>query len=75
MGTDMEASKSRRKKIKFRYIIIIILGVVALGLLAAFLADAPVRNELKALTIGKADFANLQDGVFVGEYTGTKGHS
>ncbi len=75
MGTDMEAGKSRRKKIKFRYIIIIILGVVALGLLAAFLADAPVRNELKALTIGNADFANLQDGVFVGEYTGTKGHS
>ncbi len=34
-----------------------------------------MRNELKALTIGEADFTNLQDGIFVGEYTGTKGHT
>lgn len=73
-NTDMKAGQTKRKKFRFRYIIIILLGVVVLGLLAGFLADAPGRNELKSLTIGEADFTNLQDGVFVGEYTGTKGH-
>lgn len=71
----MGTVKSGRKKIRIRHIILIVLGMAVLGSLFAFLADAPVRQELKVLTIGNVDFTNLRDGVFVGKYTGTKGHS
>ena len=69
----MTASKTGRRKIKAWLILFIIMGIAALGAIIALLADAPERRELKALTIEDIDFTALQDGTYIGEYTGTKG--
>lgn len=71
----MSASKMSRKKIRIRFILLIVTGVAILGTLIAFLADAPERQELQALTIGDVDFTRLRDGIYAGEYAGTKGSS
>lgn len=71
----MSASKMSRKKIRIRFILLIVTGVAILGTLIAFLADAPERQELQALTIGNVDFTRLRDGIYAGEYAGTKGSS
>lgn len=71
----MSASKMYRKKIRIRIILLIVVGVAIFGTLIAFLADAPERQELQALTIGNVDFTRLRDGIYAGEYAGTKGSS
>lgn len=70
----MGESKAGRKKIRPWHIIVIIIGIIAIGSLIAFFMDAGGRRELEAMTIGNVDFTNLQDGVYTGEYSGTKGH-
>ncbi|MDF2871571.1 MAG: FMN-binding domain protein [Anaerocolumna sp.] len=67
-------SNENRKKLRLWHIIVIILLVLVLGGLAAIWVDSGERNELTALTIENIDFSNLKDGVYVGEYSGTKGH-
>lgn len=71
----MSVSKMYRKKIRIRIILLIVVGVAIFGTLIAFLADAPERQELQALTIGNVDFTRLRDGIYAGEYAGTKGSS
>ena len=51
---------------------ILVIGV--LGMLIVFFADRPSRQEINAMMIGDVDFSNLKDGVYIGEYKGTKGH-
>ncbi len=63
------------KKAKVWIVVLIILGVAALGTMIAFFVDAPVRQELQAITIGNVDFTKLQDGTYIGEYNGMKGNS
>lgn len=62
------------KKKKGWIAVLIILGVFVLVLCAALIADAPSRRETAELTFGEIDFGSLKDGVYVGEYVGTKGH-
>ena len=71
----MVTVKTGKKKVKVWLIILIVLGVAALSGVIGFLADSPERQELQALTIGNVDFSKLQDGTYIGEYTGTKGDS
>lgn len=70
----MSIFKLRKKRSFFWYIIIFIPGIIILGTIIGMLADNPERQELKALEIGSIDFTNLQDGVYMGEYSGSKGH-
>lgn len=51
----------------------VVLFIVAMCLIAV-VADAPCRNEIKALTFSEVSFDNLKDGTYVGEYVGTKSH-
>ncbi|WFR55272.1 FMN-binding protein [Anaerocolumna sp. AGMB13025] len=71
----MAALKTSNKKFKFRFVFLIVAVVAILGLIIAFFADAPNRQELKSLVIGKVDFTQLRDGTYIGEYAGTKGSS
>ncbi len=70
----MIKSKEKKKKIRLWHIILIVLLVLVLGGITAVWADSKERNELAALTIENIDFSHLKDGVYVGEYIGTKGH-
>lgn len=70
----MNKEKVNRKKIRIWQIIVIILIVIALAGFIAVTVDGRERNELKALIIENVDFSNLNDGVYVGEYNGSKGH-
>lgn len=71
----MSRCKNSKKKFKILLCLLIILGLVVLSGVIALLADAPLRQELKTLTIGSVDFAKLQDGTYVGEYKAVKGKS
>ncbi len=71
----MGTSKTVRRKVKVWLVILIIIGVAALGAAIALLADAPERRELQELTIGNVDFTKLRNGTYTGEYNGTKGSS
>lgn len=71
----MAALKTSNKKFKFRFVFLIVAVVAILGSIIAFFADAPNRQELKSLVIGKVDFTQLRDGTYIGEYAGTKGSS
>jgi uncharacterized protein with FMN-binding domain len=67
--------KTCKKRIKVWHILLMVLGVIALGGVVAILADTPERQELQTLAIGSIDFANLKDGTYIGEYSGNKGNS
>ena len=56
------------------WIVILIVVIIAAGILAGLLADAPGRREIAGLTFSEVDFENLRNGKFVGEYKGTKSH-
>lgn len=71
----MGTSKTGKKKLKIWRILLIVAGIVVLVTMIALLADAPERQELQALTIENIDFTKLQDGTYIGEYTGAKGSS
>ncbi|WP_217492822.1 FMN-binding protein [Bacillus sp. FJAT-27264] len=43
--------------------------------MGGILSSAPGRREVEELTIGVMDFQKLRDGIYVGEYIGTKDHS
>lgn len=71
----MTISKMGNKKIKIWLVLLIVIGVAALGTAITLLADAPERQELQTLTIRDIDFTQLRDGSYIGKYTGTKGSS
>ncbi|MEM5771066.1 MAG: FMN-binding protein [Bacillota bacterium] len=52
----------------------VIAGVIVIALGAAMLATEPGRREALGLTVGAVDFNRLRDGVYTGEYQGTKDH-
>ncbi|MDF2877336.1 MAG: FMN-binding domain protein [Clostridia bacterium] len=70
----MGASRISRKKAKFWLVILVVLSMIALVAISAFLADASERKEIQGLTIKNLDFTKLKNGVYTGEYIGTKGH-
>lgn len=68
----MKTAKSRKGKSKVWIVLLSIVGVIVVGMGSAIIATAPGRNELKNMTIGTVDFKRLSDGVYTGEYRGTK---
>ncbi len=50
------------------WIVILIVVIIAAGILAGLLADAPGRREIAGLTFLEVDFENLRDGTYIGEY-------
>lgn len=71
----MTVSKTGKKNLKIRLVLLIVVGVAVLGTTIALLADAPERQQLKALIIEDVDFTRLRNGTYVGEYAGTNGNS
>ncbi|MEM1485960.1 FMN-binding protein [Oscillospiraceae bacterium PP1C4] len=69
----MNNSKSRKGKRRM-WIIIGIVGVIAVVMGGGFLATAPGRQELMNVNIATLDFRNLRDGTYLGQYSGTKDH-
>jgi len=68
----MKIVKKRKGKSRVWIIILSIVGVIALGMAGAVIFTAPGRNELQNMIITDADFKKLRDGVYTGEYRGTK---
>ncbi|KWX89223.1 FMN-binding protein [Paenibacillus riograndensis] len=64
----------KKRKIKKWIVICIILGVIALVILGGILFSAPGRREVGRLTFGDIDFKKLHNGIYVGQFTGTKDH-
>ncbi len=54
------------------WIVISIIGLIALGIGGAIISTGPGRTELQAMRIKTMDFENLRDGVYQGAYHGTK---
>lgn len=68
----MKGAKEGRKKHRGRRILLVVLAVIVFILGATVLAMEPGRREAMDLTISPVDFGQLQDGVYTGEYRGTK---
>ncbi|KWX78166.1 FMN-binding protein [Paenibacillus riograndensis] len=64
----------KKRKIKKWIVICIILGVIALVILGGILFSAPGRREVGRLTFEDVDFKKLRNGIYVGQFTGTKDH-
>ena len=71
----MKRTVKRKGKRKMWIVILIIVGVIAVGAAGGILADASGRREIKELTFSTLDFKGLRDGTYIGEYIGTKSHS
>lgn len=54
------------------YIVLAVLGVIVIGMGITMLVFEPGRREAQNLTIDAVDFSRLRDGVYTGEYVGTK---
>lgn len=54
------------------WIVLIIVGVIAAGLSAGLLLDAPNRREIRDLPIAAVDFKRLRDGTYEGYFDGGK---
>lgn len=65
----MKAVKRRNKVL---IILLSIVLVIALAGIGAIMWDAPARAELKNMIIAEVNFRSLNDGVYTGEYRGTK---
>lgn len=65
-----------KRKGKFRMLIVIsvILGLIMVALVGGIIATAPGRRELKNMTIAALDIKKLRNGIYVGQYSGTKDH-
>lgn len=70
----MSKTTNRKGKRKMWIVMLIIAIVIVGGILGGILADASRRNEIRALSIMPVDFKSLQDGTYVGKYTGAKSH-
>ena len=70
----MARVKIRKGKSKVWIVVLVIVGVIVIGSGAAMLALEPGRREASNVSVGEVNFQNLRDGVYVGEYKGTKDH-
>lgn len=60
----------KKGKVRMWTILLVIVGVFAVGSGAALVATAGERREAKNLPIAALDFSNLKDGVYTGDYAG-----
>jgi uncharacterized protein with FMN-binding domain len=68
----MKEVKKRKRRLKMTvFLLSIVLVIVFIGI-GAVIWDAPAREELKNTVIAEVNFRNLKDGVYTGEYRGTK---
>lgn len=67
-------SKVKKRKMRFWVLITLlsIILVIAFAGIFAVIWDAPARAELKNMVINEVNFGSLDDGVYTGEYRGTK---
>lgn len=68
-------SKEKKMKKGFKVLLITLLVIVLLFAsigIAVAIIDAPARAELRDIEISEIDFKNLKDGVYQGEYHGTR---
>ncbi len=70
----MGISAGRKRKTKRWTVVFMILGVIALLIGGGILFSAPGRREVGRLTFGDVDFKKLRNGIYVGQFTGTKDH-
>ncbi len=68
----MKKKVNRTKKRRIWIVVLVIFGVIVVGIGGAILLTEPGRQEIKNLVIDSIDFTKLQDGVYVGEYKGTR---
>lgn len=66
---------NKRKGKKGMWILLSIIGVIAIGFGGVVVLTAPGREELKNMVIENVDFKKLNDGVYIGNYRGTKDSS
>lgn len=68
----MKEAKKRKRGSKVLIIVMsIVFVLLLLGIIVA-IVDAPARAELKNVTIADVNFGSLKDGIYTGEYCGTK---
>ena len=68
----MKKVKKRKRRFKVLIILLSIVFVIALAGIGAGMWDAPARAELKNMVFAEVNFRNLNDGVYTGEYRGTR---
>ena len=69
----MAGGKRRGLKVFF-IVLACILGVIIIGAGIAFAVFEPGRREAAGIVVEDVDFGRLKDGVYAGEYVGTKDH-
>jgi uncharacterized protein with FMN-binding domain len=62
----------KKRKGRIRMWILIVLGILVLGMGIGFLVMEPGRREAMNLTMEDLDLSGLKDGIYTGEYKGTK---
>ena len=68
-------ARGKRRVLKVFFIVLAcILGVIVIGAGIAFAVFEPGRREAASIVVEDVDFGRLKDGVYVGEYVGTKDH-
>ncbi len=68
-------ARGKRRGLKVFFIVLAcILGVIVIGAGIAFAVFEPGRREAASIVVEDVDFGRLKDGVYVGEYVGTKDH-
>lgn len=68
----MKEARKRKRGLKVLIIVSIIVFVLVLPGIIVFIVDAPARAELQNVVIADVNFGSLKDGVYTGEYRGTK---
>ena len=68
----MKKKVNRTKKRRIWIVLLVIFGVIVVGIGGAILLTEPGRQEIKNLVIDSIDFTELQDGIYVGEFKGTR---
>lgn len=70
----MRKMAKRKGIVKMWTVVLVIAGVIAAGLGGGLLYDASSRREIQQLEIDTESFRKLHDGIYVGQYRGSKGH-
>lgn len=70
----MKKTKKRKGKPKMLITVLIIIGVVVVGLTAGILWSLPGMREIEVMKIESIDFKEFKNGVYTGEYIGSKDH-
>lgn len=67
----MKTGKKRKGRVGM-WIVLSIIGLIALGMGGAIVFTGPGRAELRNMKINAVDFHNLRNGVYTGVYHGAK---